>query len=134
MDKPSTDPVVIWMNGGPGCSSLIGLFSENGPFVFDDGETVIKPNPYSWNARANTLYIEQPACVGFSKASTANDGKNDDFKYNDMSSSKDLFAALQQFYKLYPELKANDLWITGESYAGVYGPYLAYQIHSYNQK
>ena len=49
LDKPTTDPIVLWMNGGPGCSSLIGLFSENGPFVFDDGESVIKPNPYSWN-------------------------------------------------------------------------------------
>ena len=45
----TADPVVIWLNGGPGCSSMLGAFSENGPFIFDDGESVIKPNPYSWN-------------------------------------------------------------------------------------
>jgi serine carboxypeptidase-like clade 2 len=82
------DPVLIWLNGGPGCSSLLGAFSENGPFVFDDGENVIKPNPFSWNERANMLYIESPAHIGFSI------GGPNDWTYNDNSQSIDLFAAL----------------------------------------
>ena len=69
-DVPSTDPVVIWFNGGPGCSSLLGYFMENGPFVMDDGQSVLHKNPDSWNRRANTLYIESPAGVGFSIAGT----------------------------------------------------------------
>jgi carboxypeptidase C (cathepsin A) len=116
----TSDPVLIWLNGGPGCSSLLGAFSENGPFIFDDGQNVIKPNQYSWNARANMLYIESPAHIGFSI------GGPNDWNFNDMSQSIDLFAALQQFYVKFPERLSNPLWISGESYAGIYGPYLAW--------
>ena len=114
------DPVLIWLNGGPGCSSLLGAFSENGPYVFDDGENVIKPNPFSWNERANMLYIESPAHIGFSI------GGPNDWTYNDNSQSIDLFAALQDFYTKFPERLPNPLWISGESYAGIYGPFLAF--------
>jgi carboxypeptidase C (cathepsin A) len=79
LDKPTTDPVLIWFNGGPGCSSLHGLFQEHGPFIIDDGETIIKPNPFPWNQRANLLYIESPAGVGFSTANST------DSLHNDMS-------------------------------------------------
>ena len=78
LDKPQTDPVVVWFNGGPGCSSLYSLFAENGPFIFDDGETVIKPNPWPWNLRANLLYLESPAGVGYSIANTTDDSLHDD--------------------------------------------------------
>jgi cathepsin A (carboxypeptidase C) len=67
-EQAKDDPVLVWFNGGPGCSSLLALFSEHGPFVFDDGEFVLKPNPEPWNKRANVLYIESPAGVGFSLA------------------------------------------------------------------
>ncbi len=73
---------MIWFNGGPGCSSLAGYFMENGPFVMDDGQTVLHKNTESWNKRANTLYIESPAGVGYSIAETA-----EDLRCNDMSSS-----------------------------------------------
>lgn len=66
--NPETDPVLLWFNGGPGCSSLEGFIMEHGPYVFDDGETEIKKNPYPWNLRANVAYIESPAGVGFSYA------------------------------------------------------------------
>ena len=59
-------PVIFWTNGGPGCSSLIGLLAEHGPFRVDQkGETLV-PNPMSWNLAANIFYVEQPAGVGFS--------------------------------------------------------------------
>ena len=70
LTDPFNDPVVLWFNGGPGCSSLLGLFEEHGPFVIDDGEYYIKNNQYPWNLRANVLYLESPAGVGFSIAGT----------------------------------------------------------------
>lgn len=54
------------MNGGPGCSSLLGLNEEIGPFVMVDEDRVFKQNPYPWNAKANLLFLESPAGVGFS--------------------------------------------------------------------
>jgi carboxypeptidase C (cathepsin A) len=62
----------------------------SGPYIFDDGEEVIKPNPFPWNQRANMLYIENPAGVGYSYANNYNDY----YLHNDISSSEDVFAAL----------------------------------------
>ena len=77
-DKPSSDPVLIWFNGGPGCSSLLAFFQEHGPFVVDDGETSFHENPYPWNLRANVAYFESPAGVGYSVAGTKQDLQTND--------------------------------------------------------
>lgn len=120
-NDPVNDPVVIWFNGGPGCSSLLGYFQEHGPFIFDDGESKIKPNPEPWNKKANVLYIESPAGVGYSFAKTSQD-----LKHNDLTTSEDAIAALLQWYAKFPEFKTNQLFISGESYGGIYVPYLAW--------
>jgi carboxypeptidase C (cathepsin A) len=62
-NNPATDPLLIWLNGGPGCSSVLGALYENGPFVFLAGTSTFKTNDYSWNKFANVLYIESPAGV-----------------------------------------------------------------------
>jgi len=51
------DPLVIWLTGGPGCSSELAVFVENGPFQINDDLT-LKKNPNSWNNQANLLYID----------------------------------------------------------------------------
>ena len=86
---PADDPVLIWFNGGPGCSSLLGFLQEHGPWIIDDFETQIKQNPFPWNKRANVLYIESPAGVGYSIGS----GEGD-LVQNDMTQSEDAFIAL----------------------------------------
>ena len=73
LDKPSTDPVIFWFNGGPGCSSMMAFLQESGPMVIDDGEAFIKPNPFPWNERANVAYVESPAGVGYSLATAKGD-------------------------------------------------------------
>lgn len=124
---PANDPIVIWFSGGPGCSSMLGFMQENGPRVIDDGEDYVKTNPYPWNQRANVLWIESPAGVGWSIA-----GTDADLDTDDVTQSEDAYAALLSWYAKFPEFLSNKLFVTGESYAGVYVPYLAWQIDQHN--
>ena len=66
-NSPSTDPLILWLNGGPGCSSLTGFLDEIGPFTSDLYSGNFTYNPYSWNMNASLLFIEQPAGVGLFK-------------------------------------------------------------------
>ncbi|CAG2168769.1 unnamed protein product, partial [Oppiella nova] len=121
---PENAPVVLWLNGGPGCSSLFGNLGENGPFrVNSDGKTLAL-NPNSWNTVANVIYLESPVSVGFSY--------KDDKQYDntDMSTAEDNHLVLEEFFKKYPNYRKNPFYITGESYAGIYIPMLAQQIFS----
>lgn len=122
-NNPATDPLILWFNGGPGCSSMLGFAQEHGPIVMPDGEEKFYENPNSWNLEANMLYIESPAGVGYSYFW----GRDID-NFNDTTSSEDNYAALVAFFEKFPEYKAHDLFISGESYAGIYVPYLAWQI------
>ena len=65
-NEPSTDPLIVWFNGGPGCSSILAWAQEHGPFLQSNINSSFIENPYSWNKFANMLYIEQPAGVGYS--------------------------------------------------------------------
>ena len=71
-NDPDTDPLIIWLQGGPGCSSMLGLYIENGPFNYRyDSENILEPfeltpNEYSWNNNANVMYVDQPLGTGFS--------------------------------------------------------------------
>ncbi|EKM48474.1 uncharacterized protein PHACADRAFT_108885, partial [Phanerochaete carnosa HHB-10118-sp] len=65
--NPDKDDVIFWTNGGPGCSSSLGLFMELGPCRVNDVHNVTF-NPYSWNENANIFFIDQPIGVGFSYA------------------------------------------------------------------
>lgn len=118
------DPLVLWLNGGPGCSSLLGFIQENGPVVIPDYTTELQLNNFSWNKNANILYLESPAGVGFSYT----DNGEADLKYDDEKTANDNLMALLDFFKNFPEFKANDFYISGESYAGVYVPKLAENI------
>ncbi|KAK7306704.1 hypothetical protein VNO77_44659 [Canavalia gladiata] len=123
--NPSTKPLVLWLNGGPGCSSLgYGAFEELGPFrVNSDGRTLFR-NKYAWNEVANVLFLESPAGVGFSYSNTTSDYNN----AGDKSTAKDAYAFLINWLERFPEYKTRDFYITGESYAGHYVPQLAYTI------
>ncbi|GKV45210.1 hypothetical protein SLEP1_g52318 [Rubroshorea leprosula] len=117
---PSSKPLVLWLNGGPGCSSFgAGAFVEHGPFK-TNGETLVS-NDFSWNKAANMLYLESPAGVGFSYST------NKSFypDLGDKITARDNLVFLQRWFLEFPEYKNRDFYITGESYAGHYVPQLA---------
>jgi carboxypeptidase C (cathepsin A) len=77
-NDPMNDPVIIWFNGGPGCSSMLGWAQEHGPYSLADGATNFTFNDWSWNNNANMIYIEAPAGVGYSICGDPNECKFDD--------------------------------------------------------
>ena len=132
---PKTDPLMLWVNGGPGSSSLKGVFSQLGPFQLNDasypasgeGNLTLFPNPSTWNRVANILYLEQPAAVGFSycnKTKRARTGK-DNCDHTDVSVAHDNLEFMEQWLKAYPEFASNPLYLCGVSYGGIYVPSLA---------
>jgi cathepsin A (carboxypeptidase C) len=119
---PQKDPLILWLNGGPGCSSMGGFWIENGPYrVKSDGKTLIEDS-YSWNSLANILYLESPAGVGYSYQ------ENNIHKTDDNQTAKDNYLALKKFFEKFPQFRNNSFYITGQSYAGVYIPMLALEI------
>nr|CAD7429809.1 unnamed protein product [Timema monikensis] len=122
----NTAPVIVWLQGGPGASSLFGLFEENGPFYVSK-KYVLKRRKYSWTSSNSVIYIDNPVGTGFSFTES-----DSGYARNETAVGNDLYNALQQFFLLFPELQKNDFYITGESYAGKYVPALGYAIHTKN--
>ncbi|XP_010426794.1 PREDICTED: serine carboxypeptidase-like 38 [Camelina sativa] len=123
--KPSNStPLVLWLNGGPGCSSLQSVaFKGMGPFrVLDDSKTLLR-NPYSWNNEANILFLESPAAVGFSYSKTLDAIQI--AEQGDTLSAEDNYMFLVNWLERFPEYKRREIFITGQSYAGHHGPQLA---------
>eukprot|EP00121_Abeoforma_whisleri_P013955 Awhi_evm1s12875 len=119
-NEPSTDPIFVWMTGGPGCSSQIALFHENGPCKIDDNHKTTTASPTSWNTKANVIYIDQPAGVGFST------GTEDDHTEGDVGDNMYLF--VQEFLKANPQFQENEFFVVGESYGGHYVPPIVKRI------
>ncbi|CAN1257984.1 Serine carboxypeptidase-like 27 [Linum perenne] len=127
--KPESRPLVLWLNGGPGCSSVAyGAAEEIGPFhIKPDGKSLYL-NPYSWNKLANLLFLESPAGVGFSYSNTSSDY----YKAGDRITAADSYTFLVNWFERFPQYKHRDFYIAGESYAGHYVPQLSQVIHEKN--
>ncbi|KAK4899991.1 hypothetical protein LTR27_002754 [Elasticomyces elasticus] len=122
---PSENPaaceeIVIWLNGGPGCSSLDGLLQENGPFLWQSGTYSPIRNPYSWINLTNMIWVDQPIGTGFSPAKN---GSPQSIK-NEHDVAVDFAGFWKNFMQTF-DLEGKKVYITGESYAGQYIPYIA---------
>ena len=102
---------------------MFGLLKENGPFLADidiHGKPFVKSNPYRWSANHNVLYIDNPVGTGFSFTDSMRK-----MRHNQDDIAKDFEKFLRGFYEKYPEYQKNELFITGESFAGHYIPAIA---------
>jgi len=118
--SPSSDPVILWLTGGPGCSSMMAMLTENGPFRLEDDGKTISQNHQAWNNEASVIFLESPAGVGFSYST---DGV---YNSTDATTAADNFAFLQGFFQEFTEFnQGQPFFLTGESYAGNYVPQLA---------
>ena len=122
----NTDPVLIWMNGGPGCASTGGLFREHGPYyVYDYKEGQLpkaEERTISWNAQSNMIFVDQPLGIGLSTVTTEHLVKS----WRDVATQFLLFYEL--FLEKHPEFKGRELYVSGESYGGHWVPYTSYAL------
>ncbi|KAJ8687303.1 hypothetical protein QAD02_023097 [Eretmocerus hayati] len=121
-------PVILWLQGGPGDTSLFGLFAEHGPCSVSSNQTLEK-RKYSWNINHNVIYIDSPVGTGYSFT-------NSDIAYARSVSdvAQGLYIALVQFFKLFPKFQKNDFYVAGESYGGKYVPAISSKITAENAK
>lgn len=128
--SPEQDPLVLFLNGGPGCSSLGGgWMSELGPFYPTPGGEKLIPNKYAWNRIAHTLFLESPAGVGFSYSN-----RSSDLDTGDAATARDSYTFLLRWLERFPRFAGRPFWLAGESYAGHYVPNLAMQIVNGNKE
>ncbi len=116
---------MLWLTGGPGCSSEVALFGENGPCHVNANGTDTYPNPYSWNSRANLLYVDQPTGTGFSYGSGLD--------HDEKGVASDMYSFLQEFLKAHPAYASLPFYAFGESYAGHYIPAVTHKIWQMNK-
>ena len=112
-NDPAKDPFLLWLTGGPGGSSMLGMFQELGPCLINEYGNGTVYNKYGWNKNANLLFVDQPAGVGFSYLD-----KDEPVPSNSFTAAADLHLFLQMFVsKVFPNLLDRPFHISGESYA-----------------
>ncbi|GMY29408.1 serine carboxypeptidase-like 42 [Fagus crenata] len=125
---PDKKPLSLWLNGGPGCSSIGGgAFTELGPFYPRGDGRSLRKNSMSWNKASNLLFVESPAGVGWSYSNTSSD-----YTCGDASTARDMHVFMVKWYEKFPDFKSRALFLTGESYAGHYIPQLAIALLDHN--
>lgn len=128
-NNPSEDPLLLWLTGGPGGSSMIGLMQEMGPCLINKHGNGTVHNEYGWSKNANIIFVDQPAGVGFSYVD-----HDEPLPATSFTAAEDMHHFLQLFTtQVFPDLKNRRFHITGESYAGHYVPTLGAQIVAQNK-
>ncbi|XP_019451019.1 PREDICTED: serine carboxypeptidase-like 34 isoform X1 [Lupinus angustifolius] len=122
-EKSQDKPLLLWLNGGQGCSSVgYGEAEELGPFFPQkSNHPKLKLNPYSWNKATNLLFVESPVGVGFSYTNTSSDIN----ELGDTITAKDSHNFVINWFKRFPQFRSHEFYIAGESYAGHYVPQLS---------
>ncbi|CAF0918874.1 unnamed protein product [Rotaria sordida] len=126
-ENKSDTPVMLWLQGGPGATSLFALFTEIGP-IYIDRSGNLQLREISWNKDYHLLFIDNPVGTGYSF--TLND---QGYARSQDDIARDLYSALTQFFEIYTDYASNPFFVTGESYAGKHVPSITYKIYVENQ-
>ncbi|CAL9233552.1 unnamed protein product [Arabidopsis halleri] len=131
-NNPKEDPLLLWLNGGPGCSSITGLFFENGPLalkleVYNGSVPSLVSTTYSWTKMANIIFLDQPVGTGFSYSRTPLIDKPSDTR-----EVKRIREFLQKWLSNHPQFSSNPFYASGDSYAGMIVPALVQEISKGN--
>ncbi|GFR67235.1 carboxypeptidase [Elysia marginata] len=121
-------PLLLWLNGGPAVSSMLGLFWEHGPLEIDKekyGTGNFGPHQYSWVGPFSVVYVDNPVGTGYSYSESGEGG----YRLTQEEYTDDLYEFVLQFLELFPEYRTRGLFLGGQSYAGKYVPALGYRIH-----
>ncbi|CAJ2504037.1 Uu.00g114310.m01.CDS01 [Anthostomella pinea] len=111
----ATDEILVFFDGGPGCSSCIGMFYENGPFLWQDGTLAPVQNPWAWTNLTNVMWIDQPVQTGYSTGIPT------------ISTHEELADQFLGFWKNFVDtfgFHGADVYLAGQSYAGRYLSYI----------
>ncbi|WOH06977.1 hypothetical protein DCAR_0626406 [Daucus carota subsp. sativus] len=131
--NPREDPLLLWMTGGPGCSSFTALAYQIGPLNFEqekyDGTfpTLIL-NPYSWTKRASIIFLDFPVGTGFSYGRTATASRS-----TDTQAYAQVFEFLRKWLVGHSEFLLNPFYVAGDSFAGVYVAVISQMISDGNE-
>lgn len=130
-------PLLVWLNGGPGCSSMDGLWLELGPLRLDQYGKVVSINKHSWHNVANLLFIDQPVGTGYSYTKSRSGYATNDYMVN-----VQFYKFMQEFFRLHPRYVqtqtvngrsvSRPYFMSGESHAGHYIPSMASFIMNKN--
>ncbi|KAL7199544.1 hypothetical protein ACSBR2_021770 [Camellia fascicularis] len=130
---PGVDPLILYLNGGPGCSGLNGLFYQSGPLEFNlsypgHGIPELIHCPHSWTKTANIIFIDAPVGAGFTYATNASA-----YASSDSEETAHLLTFMRKWLNEHPDFMENPFYITSDSYAGIINPMVAQGIIENNE-
>ncbi|XP_031129660.1 serine carboxypeptidase-like 11 isoform X1 [Ipomoea triloba] len=126
--NPNIDPIVLWISGGPGCSSFVAMTEELGPLLFDVPKNnwslpTLSLNPYSWTKVASFIFLELPVGAGFSYAKSS---KN--YTATDVETSYHAAEFIRKWLEDHIQYQSNSFYVGGDSYSGITVPMVVQAI------
>ncbi|KAL5988277.1 hypothetical protein ACLOJK_036040 [Asimina triloba] len=125
--NPEEDPLLLWLNGGPGCTAWTGFVYEIGPLYYEDAPydgslPTLKLREHSWTKISSIIFLDAPAPTGFSFSTTNN------YDSDDIRDPKEVYKFLVKWFIDHPQFLSNPLYIAGDSYSGLVLPTLVDEI------
>ncbi|XP_028807315.1 serine carboxypeptidase-like 11, partial [Neltuma alba] len=132
-NNPQEDPLMLWLTGGPGCSSFSGLIFEIGPIAFKVEKyngTLPKlvRRPQAWTKACSIIFVDLPIGSGFSYANTPY------LQRGDWTLVNHAHQFIRKWLIDHPRFLSHQVYIGGDSYSGIPVPAMVQKISNGNEK